>query len=275
MKFRIRSSRNERIGETNYLASVSDLMAALLLIFIILVAVAVLQARVAGDEAAQRAAQLSEVQGRLTQVENRLLGNHRARGGMLASMGDRLKKEFGLVVTIDPARGVMRVPESAVTFETGSALLDERNSAHLMQIGRVLYEHALCFEAETLKRMPGACRKVNPNGNMLDAIFIEGHTDNTQFAGDMTDARNRRLSTARSNAVYDLMVAKNPLLSRLKNPQGESLFSLSGYGSARPVPGHNHVRPTDDSANRRIEFRFIFAEPKMTEAEKTMIGRYP
>ncbi len=253
MSFRIRSKRNAEQGETNYLASVSDLMAALLLIFIILVAVAVLQARVAGEDALNRAEQLQEVRQRLTTVEERLAGNARARQGMLETIQARLSKEAGLSVRIDPTRGVLRIPEEVVTFGTGSAELDDKNKENLHRIGRVLFEQIACFEDKTFKRIPGVCRKVNPNGNALDAVFIEGHTDNQAFLGDATDARNRMLSTARSNAVHDILILKNERLSQLTNPNGESLFSLSGYGSARPVPGHNHKKPTADSANRRIE----------------------
>ena len=64
---------------------------------------------------------------------------------------------------------------------------------------------------------------------------------------------------------------ENPQLAQMKNSAGQSLFSISGYGADRPLPGHDHDTPTSDAANRRIEFRLIFEEPEMTPAEKKFI----
>lgn len=271
MSFTIRPRKNKGGGQTNYLASVSDLMAALLLIFIIMIAVAVLQAQSASQDAMEKAKQMAEVKERLTIVEKRLAGNQQARSGMLEAMKNRMNRDYGIKVDIDAARGVLRIPETAVTFEVGSAGLDESNALRLKDIGVVLVKEVSCFEKAYFEKHETGCRKKNPNGNVLDAIFIEGHTDNQSYVGDRTDSKNRNLSTARSNAVYAHLVFPDPVLRNYRNAYGQELFSLSGYGSARPVPGHEHAKPTDDPANRRIELRFIFSEPHLSEAEKALI----
>lgn len=277
----VRTSR--RRGErVNYLASVSDLMSALLFVFILTLAVAIIQARMATGKAEAEAlnarqalekaqkteASLRTVQQRLTIVEERLEGNARALRALLQQVKKSLA-EKGVVVDIDTVKGVLRVPESAVTFGVGMNTLDESNIDKVDLIGSVLEKELACYQAANMKIE--RCVKLNPNGNRLDAVFIEGHTDNQTYRGDSTGRRNRQLSTARSNAVYDAMVVGNPALEGLENDKGERLFSLSGYGASRPLPGHEHAEPTNDPANRRIEFRFIMTPPAISDEESKLI----
>ena len=126
---RKKHSRPERVI---YLASDSDLMSALLFVFILTLAVAIIQARTAAGradeearhakEAAERARvaleNLNQVQGRLTIVEERLEGNSRALKAFLEQLKTS-REEQGIMVDIDTVRGVLRVPESAVTFGVG------------------------------------------------------------------------------------------------------------------------------------------------------------
>lgn len=203
-------------------------------------------------------------------MEARLVGTREATGNLL----DRLQKELvkeNVMVEIDPARSVLRIPENAVSFEVGRSDLNEENAERIRMIGRVLADKLLCYQKNVPETMRERCAKENPFGHTLDAIFIEGHTDNLAYRGDETGRRNRYLSTARSNAVYGIMVVENDALENLTNPNGESLFSLSGYGSERPIAGHRHEVPTDDPANRRIEFRFIMTAPAFSEEEEELI----
>lgn len=272
--------RNE--NRVNYLASVSDLMSGLLFVFILTLAVAIIQARSAtgkAEQEAQNARQAAEharlvehdlkmVRDRLQVVEDRLEGNARALRRLLQNVQANLEAH-GIRVDVDEVRGVLRIPESAVTFNVGQSTLDTSNLNKLQLIGAALEEELRCFQPESFDEDP--CRVRNPSGNTLDAVFIEGHTDNQSYRGDLTGHRNRLLSTARSNAVYDAMIAGNQNLENLKNDKGERLFSLSGYGASRPLPGHEYQAPTNDAANRRIEFRFIMTPPAFTQEESRML----
>ena len=254
----------------NYLASVSDLMSGLLFVFILALTVAIIQTKHSAQEAKEAAMQMVSIQARLKNVEARLVGTREATGNLL----DRLQKELvkeNVMVEIDPARSVLRIPENAVSFEVGRSDLNEENAERIRMIGRVLADKLLCYQKNVPETMRERCAKENPFGHTLDAIFIEGHTDNLAYRGDETGRRNRYLSTARSNAVYGIMVIENDALENLTNPNGESLFSLSGYGSERPIAGHRHEVPTDDPANRRIEFRFIMTAPAFSEEEEELI----
>lgn len=276
---RKKHSRPERV---NYLASVSDLMSALLFVFILTLAVAIIQARTAAGradeearhakEAAERARvaleNLNQVQGRLTIVEERLEGNSRALKAFLEQLKTSLEEQ-GIMVDIDTVRGVLRVPESAVTFGVGLNTLDDSNLEKVKIIGNVLEKELPCYHPLSMKEPH--CLEMNPNGNTLDAVFIEGHTDNQTYRGDLTGRRNRLLSTSRSSAVFDAMVVGRPGLEGLTNIRNERLFSLSGYGASRPLPGHEHPTPTNDPANRRIEFRFIMTPPAISKEESRLI----
>lgn len=264
-------AKKVRSGErVNYLASVSDLMSGLLFVFILALTVAIIQTKHSAQEAKEAAMQMESIQTRLKNVEARLVGTREATGNLL----DRLQKELvkeNVMVEIDPARSVLRIPENAVSFEVGRSDLNEENAERIRMIGRVLADKLLCYQKNVSETMRERCAKENPFGHTLDAIFIEGHTDNLAYRGDETGRRNRYLSTARSNAVYGIMVVENDALENLTNPNGESLFSLSGYGSERPIAGHRHEVPTDDPANRRIEFRFIMTAPAFSEEEEELI----
>lgn len=264
-------AKKVRSGErVNYLASVSDLMSGLLFVFILALTVAIIQTKHSAQEAKEAAMQMESIQTRLKNVEARLVGTREATGNLL----DRLEKELvkeNVMVEIDPARSVLRIPENAVSFEVGRSDLNEENAERIRMIGRVLADKLLCYQKNVPETMRERCAKENPFGHTLDAIFIEGHTDNLAYRGDETGRRNRYLSTARSNAVYGIMVVENDALENLTNPNGESLFSLSGYGSERPIVGHRHEVPTDDPANRRIEFRFIMTAPAFSEEEEELI----
>lgn len=221
-----------------------------------------------GDDVVHRTENLNQVQGRLTIVEGRLEGNSRALKAFLEQLKTSLEEQ-GIMVDIDTVRGVLRVPESAVTFGVGLNTLDDSNLEKVKIIGNVLEKELPCYQPLSMKEPH--CLEMNPNGNTLDAVFIEGHTDNQTYRGDLTGRRNRLLSTSRSSAVFDAMVVGRPGLEGLTNIRNERLFSLSGYGASRPLPGHEHPTPTNDPANRRIEFRFIMTPPAISKEESRLI----
>jgi hypothetical protein len=99
-------------------------------------------------------------------------------------------------------------------------------------------------------------------GGKIDAIFIEGHTDSTQFAqgasGRFRD--NWELSAGRARAVFGVLVPRESSLAALLNPERQPLFSVSGYAETRPVD------PNDLSLNRRIDLRFVMVPPSAAPA---------
>jgi flagellar motor protein MotB len=219
----------------------------------------------------QQERELEETGRLLAGYKGKLTENNEVRGAFLSSIASELRSNYNIAVVVDPVSGIVRLPEEAVTFRLGSAQLDEANAEKIRKLGAVLERTLPCFEMGRPDKP--VCKKINPYGHTLDAVFIEGHTDNMPFKDDlsMSGAKNRQLSTNRSNSVYDIMVNGNPVLKNLTNPKGERLFSISGYGQERPLPGHNHETPTDDRANRRIELRFILTAPDFDESQMRTI----
>ena len=293
MRRSIKSKHHSDEG-VNFLASVSDLTSALLFVFIIALAWATMQAQQAAhdaekakqnalaqeqktsealEEAKRQAEQAEEYKILLGHANSRIFGNKEDRSKLMEAVKKEIENSMHLKVDIDATKGILRVPEDAVTFQTGSAELSEENLRRVEVMGRIFAEILPCYKAFTSEdSRSDRCLALNPDGNMLDAVFIEGHTDNQTFNGDTLENRNRLLSTSRSNTVYQTMVLGNPELAGMTNSNGESLFSLSGYGADRPLPGHHHDTPTSDAANRRIEFRFIFTEPKLTKEDQELLN---
>ncbi|WP_302304367.1 OmpA family protein [Parasutterella excrementihominis] len=190
--------------------------------------------------------------------------SNETRASLLNRIKDALAKQ-NINVQVDDQVGVLRIPEDELTFRTGRSDLTKAMQSRLQTIRDVLVANLVCYSNLEENASAKSCSEINPDGHKLDAIFIEGHTDNQPFGFDPTGKMNRRLSTDRANAVYEELLGKSSLLSAMKNAKGQKLFSLSGYGEERPVPEHEHTTPTDDKVNRRIELRFVMSAPKIKE----------
>ncbi len=94
-------------------------------------------------------------------------------------------------------------------------------------------------------------------GDKLEAIFIEGHTDNIRYRGGSYS--NWDLSAKRAIVTYQYITERNPDLDRLINLQRNPLFSVSGYAYRRPLVQHSEEQ--EDERNRRIDIRFIMTPP--------------
>ncbi|MFU0842586.1 MAG: hypothetical protein ACFWTZ_08295 [Burkholderia sp.] len=280
-----RAAAKRRAAEpVNYLANVSDLMSALLFVFILTLMLAISQTvsqmpEDLTDELNKAKASVAELHLKLTSLESELQAKDEqllryergfadadaARRTLLTDLRSALSGK-GIDVGLDLEHGVLILPETAVTFDTGSAVLNRRNHKTVEQIGEVFAKALRCY-------IPVSDRTgcTGAGKGVLDAVFIEGHTDNQKYWGDDTDSGNRQLSTMRANAVYEAMVLSGRELSLMSNSRGEPLFSLSGYGSARPRPGHDWKVPTNDPVNRRIEFRFLISPAGIAaESEKSL-----
>lgn len=259
MSFSIRKRKAGEDGQ-NYLASVSDLMSGLLYVFILVLVVAVFKLQAVTVKAGAGFVDYAEETVDIGITSTRLV----------VKLADAIEAHAGIKVETQPENGVLRIPESAVSFKVSSDELTPDNREKLQKIGAEVSAFLRCFVPEANDRS-GLCLSVNPNHHTLESIFIEGHTDNQQFQRDTTGEGNRLLSARRANAAYLVMVHENSGLRDARNTNGNALFSLSGYGADRPAKGHEHAAPTDDPANRRIELRFTLTQPKATEEMLKML----
>jgi chemotaxis protein MotB len=246
---------------TGYLLSISDLMSGLLFIFIILLAVFVVNFKRAIQEQEQ-------INIKLNDVVNGLTENNQRRSDLLKQIQVELQKK-NINVHIDLKHGILRLKEDTIRFTTGGDRLNETQLERLNTIGDVLASIIPCYAsnpAESYEENPYLFSECDENiEGKLDSIFIEGHTDNVPIGGNLARKfkDNWDLSASRSIYTFRALVTRLPALSLMKNTSEQPIFSVSGYGDGRPVPGHYYPYPKNDPENRRIDIRFIMTPPKV------------
>ncbi|MCP5352232.1 MAG: OmpA family protein [Chromatiales bacterium] len=249
---------------SGYLVSVSDIMAGLLFIFIITLVAFVIQFQDAEKKAKeieqirdQEAEQLRETTRQKEALLNRLTNNQAVRRRLLSDI-ERELRERGVRVTVDLELGVLRLTEQTVRFSSGKSVLGDPAKQNLRLIADVLGKLLPCYAAGGASR-PG-CDPLNIG--KLEAVFIEGHTDNMPFPD--RGYTNWDLSAKRAIVTYEYIIEQEAPLARLENSRGEPLFSVAGYAERRPL--FTHDTPTDDERNRRIDMRFIMTPPTKKDA---------
>lgn len=247
------SSRNasstHKDDDDSYLASLSDLIIGVLFIFIILLMAFALNYRVAQTEADIKQAELTK--------RNQLLSDaHNDRKKLLEQI-QRALREKGIQVEIDVENGVLRLPESLL-FDSGKADLREGGVEALRVVATTLSTILPCYGFSTAQN--SLCETpVRGAPRRLEAIFIEGHTDNVPIH-NANFRDNWDLSVARAKQTYIELTRVSPDLEQLVNERGQPLLSFSAYAERRPlVPNDGE---TNRRKNRRIDLRFIMATPK-------------
>ena len=225
--------------------SFSDIMSALLVIFILASIILILQLMEIQRELEYKQARFEEEIISLKQAEQ-------VRRSILDETVETLHRR-GIKVEISQNNTVLSIPNELLGFDTGAFELSPMYQARAKEIGEVLYT-ALTHENRV---------------QFLDTIFIEGHTDNRPLQGFMGKG-NWGLSTFRAISLWQFWenkLAGDLQLSRLSNRDGQPLFSVSGYGETRPAVT-NQITEEDFKRNRRIDIRFTIRRPDSTQYEQ-------
>lgn len=238
--------------DESYFISMTDLMVGMLFIFIIMLMAFALNLK-------QQQSQLKETTNKLTQVDA-------TRAQMLKDIEKSLRDK-GVEVKVFPESGVLRLPEKLL-FDSGKSELGETGRIAVARLAEVLRMILPCYSSAPLDAGATVCPKTL--GGRLEAIYIEGHTDNQRYHG-LADG-NWQLSGARAIEVYQKLVANSSLLGELRNDgatnagKGQKLLGVSGYAEFRPV----REEPTDEARreNRRIDLRFIMAAPSRVDLDE-------
>lgn len=257
MKRRPRRPRRAVDGaEDSVWISFSDLLTALVAVFM-LAAVALVfsltqeqdalaQARQDIEEATAAAAEARARSDRFDAVLHSLGTGEQARVEMVAEVRDALAAR-GIEVEVDQASAVVHVPVDLLGFESGSSDIRPEHAPAALAIGEVVAEVLLREERYQL----------------LDTVFIEGHTDDVPMAG--LHGGNWGLSANRAISLWRLWDDRLTTdVGGMTGFTGERLFSVSGYAETRPV---SVAQTTDDerAANRRIDIRFT--EHRLSQEE--------
>ena len=241
----------KKVDEENpYWISFSDLMSALLVIFILAVVALIIQ--------------VTQTQQKITEDISELQNAERARRDILYEVREKLAKQ-NIEVLLADNDTVLRIPEKTLAFDSNSAdipsSLEVRKS--IVVIGEVLYSaiyRPFNNEKDGKRRF-----------DYLDTVFIEGHTDSLPTK---RKRGNWGLSVDRAISLWKYWeeeFAGTSSFGDLTNAYGRKLFSVSGYASTRRA---NEIEKTKAHrrANRRIDIRFTVKRPSISQL-KDIVNR--
>ena len=231
-------AQGKSIDEENpYWMSFSDVMAGLLVLFIL-----------------ASAALLVQLMEKSKKINETIVEAQQTRKVFLQDLQKNLQ-EVGVYVEVVENYTVLRIPEKQLSFASGSSEIAPEHKENLKHIG------------QAINNLLSNNKK---NQEFFDTIFVEGHTDTVPFQHyrGFSDG-NWPLSAERAIQVWEfwnLPDVTNESLKNKTNYRGAPLFSVSGYAGSRPafsVEGH----PENSSKNRRIDIRVTIRHISETDLE--------
>ena len=283
---------SEHDGDESYFVSMTDIMIGMLFVFIILLMFfvfriqntsermiplseheAVLKQR---DNALRRIDELEKEIARLNAnpLEKYLKAADATRESILRNLKSSMEDVLGVHsgdVKVIPEQGILRLSGDMLFPKGVSAVLPASPGERAIKaLAGALVSVIPCF---SLGPSSNAIKSCNPNAAFIDAIFVEGHTDNTPITaileGYVTDnlslSMRRAMNTA--NAIYGFqpslkgMYSLSPSQVGLELGQGNSpLINPAGFGDTRPALPND----TEDGkkGNRRIDLRILMYSPR-------------
>ena len=216
--------------ENPYWISFSDIMAGLLILFILATLLFMLQG----------VRQQEQVEGAVNAIES---GNS-MRYSMVMEMQAALAQK-GIVVEVADNASAIRIPSTTLGFDSNSAVIRPPLESVVQGIGEALLSAI---------DQPGRLAHI-------DTIFVEGHTDN--LPSGYKGVGNWLLSSHRAAAVWLSWTGEQgslPRLAAIRNHRDQPIFSVSGYADTRPI---QTPQDTEDQRrlNRRIDIRITMRQP--------------
>ncbi len=244
---RLIQNRSLRVDEENpYWMSFSDLMSALLVIFILASVALIIE--------------LTETQKKIEQDIEQLRNAEKARKDILYEIRDELAKHDVTVILADNDT-ILRIPQTTLSFDSNSDKIKNDDKLHksIKLIGMVLHQAI---------NKPFKGNKDSGTETMrfeyLDTVFIEGHTDSLPTK---RVKGNWGLSTFRAISLWDFWeknISLSPSFNEMENAFGQKLFSVSGYAASRRIQNIEKTRE-QRRENRRIDIRFTVKRPSISQ----------
>lgn len=284
-------------SENPYWVSFSDIMAGLLVIFILALVTLMIQQKLRTEELSDAITQAKKTEDRAKEAETRA-----QIAELLAQQAKDVATDAEEMLEIETAKnknlryeivaGVKRlseiekirieiVTEIATELERRGVkvIVSENSSAFHIPEETLSFETAkwdIPHRNKNGLRLIGdilhAAITKNDRLNYIDTIFVEGHTDSVPLERNMG---NWGLSTYRAISVWNYWEAQQSaakLLCQLKNHEGHPAFSVSGYGDTRRlIP--NDIQEADRRKNRRIDVRFTMKSLQKSDLEN-LIDRF-
>ena len=228
--------------ENPYWISFSDIMAGLLVLFILAAVALILELEQKREEWDKTIAQIAVAE--------------KVRKDILLEIQEELSKR-NIKVEISENQSVIPIPADILSFAPREHRIPDDQQFHhrAREIGHVIY--SAITRGDRLR--------------YLDTIFVEGHSDkNPYYNPDIYG--NWGLSTLRAISVWNFwndVDGANVGLEALENRDGKRLFSVSGYAETRPDISTLDEPDSEASLgkNRRIDVRFTIRRPEIAEYE--------
>ena len=180
----------------DYNLSLSDLMAGLLAIFIIVLCYTALHLQTLVDQYAS---------------------SNIKRAELVNAVRDDLQAK-NIVVNVDADKGEIHIPENLL-FASGSADLGPDGMTVVRELTVSILGHV----------------KDKEHYGQVGTIYIEGHTDNQPIHNAQFNS-NWELSAQRAITTYQVMRYYYPNdMDTMSNERGERMFSSAGYTDTRPI----------------------------------------
>jgi len=223
--------------ENPYWMSFSDIMAGLLILFVLACAVLVLN--------------LTQKQQDFDKSIQELKQADTVRRTILHEIKEQLERK-GITVIVNENDSIVSISSDLLGFASRDYEIRPQYHGTALDIGQVL----------------GDVIRKEGRSDFLDTVFIEGHTDvlPTRFYGNKG---NWGLSAYRAISLWQFWneeLAQDQRLDILTNHAGNLLFSVSGYGKTRPVT-QQQLTSEERSQNRRIDIRFTIRHPDLKDYE--------
>ncbi|QED28449.1 OmpA family protein [Microvenator marinus] len=250
--------RRQQRSSVDYWMSYSDLMAGLLMVFILMLVGSIIAAK--HDIEVQKA-ELEESRLELEEAKQELYSLHVGVGdilGVRAQIIERLRKRFadrGGDLVFDDATGAISL---------GTSILFDEGSDRLRKPGQERLKELLPIYFEALLGDP----KLRVH---VGQIVFEGHS-NSNFSGSDPKAAylfNLQLSQARAYSVMQFVFRED----LAKGYQIESVLAANGYSSSRPVFDGEGLE--DKERSRRLELRFRLKDEEAIRELDHMFRKSP
>ena len=272
-------------GEESYFVSMTDIMVGMLFVFIILLMFFVFRIQNTSEPTVplsefqalmrERDALENEVK-RLNQnpLEKYLKLADAARENILNILRDSMRNVPGIKeedVRVISDQGILRLSGDMLFPSGSSTIVPASSSANVVRnLSASLAKVLPCFSLGPASNPNKAC---NPNAIFIDAVLVEGHTDNVPITGfvegNITD--NLTLSARRAINTVEAIYADQPRLLQMfsisPSQQGRQLgegdsplINPAGFGDSRPAFSND----TDEGKknNRRIDIRLLMYSPR-------------